>query len=74
MKKKIWIIILCLGLSFIIMSGGYGLWQEKLVIIGNIVVEPEPEETITLQEDNQNMNGSGGQEGDSSGGAGSTTE
>ena len=35
------VIILSFIFGFIVMSGGYGLWQKSLIIEGVITVEPE---------------------------------
>lgn len=41
MKKKVYILLLCVLTAFALMSGGYGFWEKKLTIKGSItVVDP----------------------------------
>lgn len=42
MGKKTTIVLISILSAFIIMSSGYGLWQEELIIEGNIKVIPDP--------------------------------
>jgi len=46
-RKKIVVILLSFVFAFIVMSGGYGFWQKKLIIEGVITVVPE--ENIMMQ-------------------------
>lgn len=44
MKVSLLIVLLSMLCAFIFMPGGYGLWEKKLTIKGNItVVNPEPQ-------------------------------
>lgn len=43
MKKKVIVIALSLVFAFVLMSGGYGLWQDTLTIKGNIEVKQDSE-------------------------------
>ena len=42
MKKRTIVIIISFISAFILMSGGYGIWQKPLIIIGNIEVRELP--------------------------------
>lgn len=49
MKKRIAIILFSLLVASILMSGGYGIWEENIKIVGNITVEPDYEQISIIQ-------------------------
>lgn len=55
MGKKIIIILTSLLTAFVIMSSGYGKWQKKLIIEGNILIIPNTEGFRKLVEDEVNL-------------------
>ena len=46
MGRKTIVIIISLVSAFMLMSGGYGLWREPLIITGNIEVRERPQSVV----------------------------
>ncbi|MBF8982469.1 hypothetical protein IZY60_02855 [Lutibacter sp. B2] len=67
MRNKIIVIIASLILGFSIMAGGYGSWQHKLIIKGNINFKaPPPPTTNKPSSENSNSGNNTSDNGDSS--------